>query len=75
MSDRLPTLTPRKVINALERGRFEVRRVRGSHYQLVHPDNGRRVTVPHHTRDLKRSTLKAIIDQAGLTAAEFIELL
>ena len=75
MSGRIPTLTPRKVIAALERGGFEVRRIRGSHYQLVHADNGRRVTVPHHNRDLKRPTLRAIINQAGLTTEEFLDLL
>ena len=75
MSDRLPTLTSRKVIAALQRGGFEIRRVRGSHYQLVHVDNGRRVTVPHHKRDLKRPTVQAIIKQTGLTTQEFIDLL
>ena len=74
--NRLPTLTPRKVIRALERGGFVVRRIVGSHYQLTHPDKpGSRVTVPHHTKDLKRGTIHGIIAQAGLTVDEFLDLL
>jgi predicted RNA binding protein YcfA (HicA-like mRNA interferase family) len=34
-----------------------------------------RVTVPNHTRDLRPGTLRSIIRNAGLTVAEFIELL
>jgi predicted RNA binding protein YcfA (HicA-like mRNA interferase family) len=33
------------------------------------------VTVPYHNRDLKRGTVAAIINQAGLSTEEFIELL
>jgi hypothetical protein len=33
------------------------------------------VTVPFHRRDLKRGTLKSILDQAGLSTDEFIALL
>ena len=76
MSRRLPTLTPRKVIQALERGGFFVHHTTGSHYTLRHPDDPTiRVTVPLHTRDLKRGTLHSIIKQTGLTVGEFLELL
>ena len=34
-----------------------------------------RVTVPYHTKDLKRRTLASIIGQAGMTVDEFIRLL
>jgi len=33
------------------------------------------VTVPVHSDDLRRGTLRSIIAQAGLTIAEFIDLL
>jgi predicted RNA binding protein YcfA (HicA-like mRNA interferase family) len=33
------------------------------------------VTVPVHTGDLARGTLRSIIAQAGLTLAEFVALL
>lgn len=76
MSRRLPSLKPRKVLQALRRAGFFVHHTSGSHYILKHPDQpGRRVTLPFHNKDLKRGTLLAIIDEAGLTADGFIEFL
>jgi predicted RNA binding protein YcfA (HicA-like mRNA interferase family) len=69
-------LRPKRVIRALERAGFFVHRVRGSHYILKHQNKpGVRVTVPFHNRDLKRQTLKSIIEQTDLTEEEFKELL
>lgn len=76
MTGRLPTLTPRKLIRALERGGFVLVRVSGSHHLYEHPDRPDRIVpVPLHARDLKRPLLKAIIKQAGLTEERLIELL
>jgi predicted RNA binding protein YcfA (HicA-like mRNA interferase family) len=33
------------------------------------------VTVPFHRKDLKRGTLNSILDQAGISAEEFLKLL
>jgi predicted RNA binding protein YcfA (HicA-like mRNA interferase family) len=53
-----------------------VSRTSGSHCRLIHEGNPTRsVTVPIHSGDLKRGTLRAIISQAGLTVSEFINLL
>lgn len=73
MADKLPVLKPKKVIKALERGGFDVHHVRGSHY--IMKKWKLRVTVPYHTKDLKPGTLKSIIEQAGLTVEEFLDLL
>ena len=76
MTQRLPSLRPKEVIRALERAGFAVSRTSGSHCRLVHmKDPARKVTVPVHSTDLKRGTLRSIIAQAGLTVAEFVELL
>jgi predicted RNA binding protein YcfA (HicA-like mRNA interferase family) len=73
---RLPTLSARKVIQALERGGFFVDHVTGSHYRLKHRDDPTRTTVvPFHARDIKRPILHAIIKQAGLTTDKFLALL
>jgi predicted RNA binding protein YcfA (HicA-like mRNA interferase family) len=72
---RLPTLKPRDVIAALQRAGFDVVRVRGSHYQLLNPITKRRVTVPHHNRDLTKATLSSILNQADLAAEEFQDFL
>lgn len=76
MNQRLPSLTARDVIRALERAGFVVSRTSGSHCRLVHVSNpARKVTIPVHSGDLKRGTLRAIVAQAGLTVAEFLALL
>ena len=76
MSQRLPALRPRRVLQALQRGGFFVHHTTGSHYVLKHPEKPTlRVTVPYHNKDLKRRTLASIIEQAGMTVDEFIRLL
>ena len=76
MNQRLPSITAREAIRALERAGFVMSRTSGSHCRLVHrADPARKVTVPVHTGDLPRGTLRSIITQAGLTLAEFIALL
>jgi len=66
---RLRSVTPRKLIAALERDGFYFARQKGSHQRFHHPD-GRRVTVaPHGSGDtFKIKTLRSIIElQAGWT--------
>lgn len=76
MNQRLPALTARDVIRALERAGFVAVRMSGSHCRLVHTgDVGRKITIPVHSGDLKRGTLRAIVAQAGLTVEEFLALL
>jgi len=72
---RLPTLTARQVLQALKRGGFASSHQRGSHLYLEHPVTKCSTTVPMHPGDLRRSLLKEIIKQAGLTEDEFHELL
>ena len=76
MSRRLPALNPKDLLRVLKRAGFEVHHVTGSHYILRHPGKlGLRVTLPWHNKDLKRGTLRSIIEQAGYTTDEFAELL
>ncbi|HEX8847568.1 MAG TPA: type II toxin-antitoxin system HicA family toxin [Pyrinomonadaceae bacterium] len=73
MSGKLPALKPKMVIKALARNGFYVHRVTGSHYILK--KEKQRATVPYHNKDLKPRTLASIIEQAGLTVEEFLDLL
>jgi len=76
MGQRLPVLKPKAVVRALGRAGFLVHHITGSHYMLKHPERPLlRVTVAWHNRDLKRKTLATIIEQAGYSVEEFIELL
>jgi len=73
MAGKLPALKPRRVIRALERHGFSVHHTSGSHYILK--KDKLRVTVPYHNKDLKPRTLASIIEQAGLTVEELLDLL
>jgi predicted RNA binding protein YcfA (HicA-like mRNA interferase family) len=73
VSPRLPSVTPRKAIKALEQCGWELDRVKGSHHVFRHPSHRHRVVVPMHARDLAKGTLNQIIDSSGLSRAEFIQ--
>lgn len=76
MSPRMPAVTPRKALAALEKTGFYVHHQKGSHITLKHrTDSSKRVTIPCHGRDLNRKTLSRILSQAGLTREEFMALL
>lgn len=73
---RLPVCRPKDVLRALARIGFYVDHSTGSHRVLKCGNKpGLLVVVPWHGKDLKRGTLRAIIDNAGLTVDEFIALL
>ena len=44
----------------------------GSHEVWRHAASGRRVTVPHHSRDMAEGTLRAILREAGIDVEEFL---
>ena len=73
---RLPTLTPKKVAQVLERRGFVLQRVKGSHHCYKYPSKPElKVVVPFHAKDIKRPLLYAIIKQADMTVEEFLDLL
>ncbi len=71
----LPVCTPTEVIRALRRAGFVLDHSTGSHRFFRHPERAGLVTVPFHRGDLKRGTLKSIVEQAGLSPADFAKLL
>jgi predicted RNA binding protein YcfA (HicA-like mRNA interferase family) len=75
LTDRLPTLTPQRIVKALKRAGFVEVDQKGSHLLLEHPETKLQTTVPMHGRDLKRPLMKAILKQAGLSEKMFRELL
>ena len=76
MSQHLPALKPKDVLRALTRAGFFIHHTTGSHHVLKHPDKPvPRVTLAWHNKDLKRRTLKSIIEQSGYTVEEFLDLL
>jgi len=75
VSQRLPSLTPRQVLRALEKAGWEIHRTRGSHVSLRKEGCPYVVIIPMHTREMPRGTLMDIIKDAGLTPEEFARLL
>ena len=76
---KLPRVTSRQAIRALEKASFESFDQSGSHVYL-HRRKGdkwtERVTIPHHPRKtLKLKTLRSILRQANVTVEEFEKLL
>jgi len=45
----------------------------GSHEVWRHPDTGRKVTLPHHARDVAEGTLRAILREAGIDVEKFLK--
>lgn len=72
---KLPVIKARELIKLLQRLGFEKHHQVGSHVQLKHSD-GRRITVPNHpTREIRKGTLKGIINDANISVEEFIKQL
>jgi len=69
---KLPVISGAECIKALQKGGFRVVGQKGSHVKLRR--GSVTVIVPNH-KTLDRGTLKGIIDQAGLTPDELIDLL
>ncbi|MBN2302979.1 MAG: type II toxin-antitoxin system HicA family toxin [Anaerolineae bacterium] len=71
---KLPVISGRECINALEKVGFNISHQKGSHVRLRRDEPKISVSVPNH-KTLIPGTLRAIIRQAELTVEEFLELL
>lgn len=69
----IPALNARKVVSILEKAGFIFIRQKGSH--RIYKKGNRLLVVPFHNKDLKKPTLKSIIEQSGMTVDEFVKLL
>jgi len=75
---RLPIVSAKQVIKALRSAGFEhaPKRGKGSHIALAKRDRERtRLVIIPDKKSLPRGTLRAILEQAGLTREEFLALL
>lgn len=72
---RLPTLTGRQLVAALNKAGFEVVRIKGSHHVLRHPD-GRSTVVPVHAGEaIGPGLLSRILRSADLSREQLAALL
>jgi predicted RNA binding protein YcfA (HicA-like mRNA interferase family) len=71
---KIPVISGKECIKALEKIGFVIVRQRGSHLVLTRENPTTTIIVPNH-KELDRGTLRAIIRQVDLTVDEFIQLL
>jgi predicted RNA binding protein YcfA (HicA-like mRNA interferase family) len=72
---RLPRLTAREIIIAIEKSGFSLARQSGSH-MIYKSSSGKRVTVPFHgAKILHPKIVKSILRDAGLSTEQLQELL
>jgi predicted RNA binding protein YcfA (HicA-like mRNA interferase family) len=72
----LPSLKPEAVIRKLRKAGFVFdRHAKGSHEIWYNPISRRRTVIPNHPgKDIPKGTLRAIVEQSGLTIEEFNHL-
>jgi predicted RNA binding protein YcfA (HicA-like mRNA interferase family) len=71
---KVPQISGRECVRALENAGFYLLRQTGSHIHLRRDEPFAQVSVPNH-KTLKRGTLRSIIREAGLTVDEFVKRL
>jgi predicted RNA binding protein YcfA (HicA-like mRNA interferase family) len=71
---KLPRISGRDCVRALERGGFVVKRQNASHIVLRRDEPFAQLVVPDH-KELDRGTLRAILRQAALDIDDFTTLL
>jgi len=73
VSPRVPALKPRKVIRTFQNAGYILDHIEGSHHYFTHPtDRTIHFSVPHHSGEMKRSTLAKILKHAKISLAEFL---
>ena len=71
---KLPVVSGKQCIKALEKIGFMIFRQRGSHITMVRKNPQCQVTIPNH-KTVAKGTLRAIIKQVDLSVDPFINLL
>lgn len=71
---KLPRISGKECIKALEKAGFYFKRQEVSHMILRRDDPFSQVVVPNH-KELDKGTLRSIIRMASITVDEFISLL
>lgn len=75
MTPKLPTTTAKELVHVAERLGFVFRRQTGSHAIYVRASDQARVVIPMHKGELKRKTLRGIIQDLKISVEEFANLL
>jgi predicted RNA binding protein YcfA (HicA-like mRNA interferase family) len=71
---KLPHISSRECVRALEKASFRIVRQKGSHITMRRDTPFAQVVVPEN-REVPVGTLRSILRSAGLSVDEFVELL
>ena len=72
MGSKYPVLKPIEVISCLKRFGFEYKSQKGSHVKYT---NGNKTTIIPMHDEVAKGTLKSILELAGITLEDFLEML
>lgn len=73
---KIPLTTASEAIKAFTKAGFISKHTRGSHHTMRNPNNRYKLSVPiHGSKPLGKGLLLSLIQDAGLTKEEFIDLL
>ncbi len=75
MTPKLPAATAKDLVRIAEGLGFMFRRQRGSNAIYVRQSDRARVVIPMHTGEVKRKTLRAIIQDLKISVEEFGNML
>jgi len=75
VTPKLPAATSKDLVRVAERLGFVFRRQRGSHAIYVRQSDKARVVIPMHRGEVKRKTLRAIIQDLKISVEEFGNML
>jgi predicted RNA binding protein YcfA (HicA-like mRNA interferase family) len=75
VTPKLPVVTAKDFVRVAERLGFVFRRQSGSHAIYVRASDSARVVIPIHHGDLKRKTLRSMIQDLKISVEEFTDLL
>lgn len=75
MTPKLPATTAKDLVRVAERLGFVFRRQSGSHAIYVRSSDQARVVIPMHKGELKRKTLRGIIQDLRISVEEFANFL
>lgn len=68
----VPILTPKQVVNALQKLGWTVVRQEGSHVILTKEGSINTISVPNH-KEVARGTLRSIINKSGESVEDFLD--
>ena len=76
MGERFPTANYRQITRVAKRlGFYLLRQVKGSHEVWKRDKDSRYTTIPNHgNRELKRKTVKSILNDLSISPSDFINL-